>query len=142
MILRTARTTLLERLCAAQRLFVRRRPGDTPLYLSIISSSSWTLMMMAWKNYSTIIQIWVADAGEAGDEFVWLRGTLAGGGWPLPDRGHNITNGTPVVSGGCFYFLPIQIMVYLNIFECWCNSFNDDTQHNIKCHQRESNNPP
>lgn len=34
---------------------------------------------MAWKNYSTIIRIRVADAGEAGDEFVWLRGTLAGG---------------------------------------------------------------
>ena len=36
-------------------------------------------MMIAWKNYSTIIRIRVADAGEAGDEFVGLGGTLAGG---------------------------------------------------------------
>ncbi len=36
-------------------------------------------MMMASKNYSTNIRIRVADAGEAGDEFVGLGGTLAGG---------------------------------------------------------------
>jgi hypothetical protein len=135
-------------------LFVRRRPDDTPLFLSIISSSSWTLMMIAWKNCSTIIRIRVANAGEAGDEFVGLGGTLAGGDGryqiDTADKKNcgeywgntTITNGTPVVAGGCFYFLPIQIMVYSNIFKCWCNSFNDDTQHNITCHQRESNNPP
>ena len=36
-------------------------------------------MMMAWKNYSTINRIRVADVVEAGDEFVGLGGTLAGG---------------------------------------------------------------
>ncbi len=36
-------------------------------------------MMMAWKNYSTIIRIQVANAGEVGDEFVGWGGTLAGG---------------------------------------------------------------
>jgi hypothetical protein len=58
---------------------MRRRPDDTPLFFSIIPSSSRTLMMMAWKNYSTIIRIQVADAGEVGDEFVGWGGTLAGG---------------------------------------------------------------
>jgi hypothetical protein len=60
-------------------LFMRRRPNDTPLLFSIIPSSSRTLMMMAWKNYSTIIRIQVANAGEAGDEFVGWGGTIAGG---------------------------------------------------------------
>ncbi len=36
-------------------------------------------MMMAWKKYSTIIQIQVANAEEVGDEFVGWGGTLAGG---------------------------------------------------------------
>jgi hypothetical protein len=35
-------------------------------------------MMMAWKYYSTIIQIWVADEGESGEELVGWGVTLAG----------------------------------------------------------------
>ncbi len=34
--------------------------------------------MMAWKYYSTIIQIWVADAGGAGEELVGRKVTVAG----------------------------------------------------------------
>ena len=35
-------------------------------------------MMMAWKYYSTIIQIQVADAGGVGEELVGQGVTLAG----------------------------------------------------------------
>jgi hypothetical protein len=35
-------------------------------------------MMMAWKYYSTIIQIWVTNAGGVGEELVGRGVTLAG----------------------------------------------------------------
>jgi hypothetical protein len=37
----------------------------TSVFFPIMPLSSWKLMMMAWKYYSTIIQIWVTDEGEA-----------------------------------------------------------------------------
>jgi hypothetical protein len=154
MILRTARTILLERLCAAQRFVcapASRQHTSVFFYYSIIITD---IDDDGMEKYSTIIWIQVADAGEARDEFVGWGGTLAGGDGRYQintadkkNRGEfwgntTIINCTPVVAGGFFYFLPIQIMIYSNIFECWCNGFNDDTQHNITCYQRESNNPP
>jgi hypothetical protein len=52
-------------------------PSTHLCFFPIMPSSSRKLMMMAWKYYSTIIQIWVADAGEAGEELVGWGGTLA-----------------------------------------------------------------
>jgi len=45
-----------------------RHPFYWPLFFSIVPSSSRKLMMVVWLHYSTIIQIRVADAGEAGEE--------------------------------------------------------------------------
>jgi hypothetical protein len=42
----------------------------TSVFFPIMPSSSQKLMMMAWKYYSTIIQIQVVNAGEAGEELV------------------------------------------------------------------------
>jgi hypothetical protein len=72
-----------------QNAVVRRRPSPqfniaqaslphTSVFSPIMPSSSWKLMMMAWKYYSTIIQIQVANAGEVGEELVGWEGTLAG----------------------------------------------------------------
>jgi hypothetical protein len=72
-----------------QNAVARRRPSlqfnialasllHTSVFFPLMPSSSWKLMMMARKYYSTIIQIQVADAGEVGEELVGLGGTLAG----------------------------------------------------------------
>jgi hypothetical protein len=50
----------------------------TSVFSPIMPSSSRKLMMMAWKYYSTIIQIQVANEGEAGEELVGWGVTLAG----------------------------------------------------------------
>jgi hypothetical protein len=98
-------------------------------------------MMMAWKYYSTIIQIRVANAGGAREELVGWGVTLAGrNGCNQTVTGYENNHGefggdttiidcTIVIAGVFFYFLPIQIMIYSNIFECPCNGLNDNTQH-------------
>ncbi len=55
-----------------------RHPFDRPLFFSIVPSSSRKLMMMVWLYYSTIIQFWVTNAGEAVEELEAWGGTLAG----------------------------------------------------------------
>ena len=154
MILRTTRTILLERLCAAQRfvhaLASRQHTSVFFYYSIIITDVDDDGMEKLLHNHP--------DSGcrrrGSGRWICGVRRHSCRGGWPLPDRhsrwknrgefwgNTTIINCTPVVAGGFFYFLPIQIMIYSNIFECWCNGFNDDTQHNITCYQRESNNLP
>ncbi len=85
---------------------------------------------MVWKYYSTIIQIWVADAGGAGEQLVGRGVTLAGRNGRnqtiTADKNNHgefggdttIIDCTIVIAGIYFYFLPIQIMIYSNIFEC------------------------
>jgi hypothetical protein len=50
----------------------------TSIFPPVMPSSSRKLMMMAWKYYSTIIQIRVANEGDAGEELVGWGVTLAG----------------------------------------------------------------
>jgi hypothetical protein len=97
--------------------------------------------MMAWKYYSTIIQIRIANAGGAGEESVGQGVTLTGKNGrnqtvTADECNHGEFGGdttiidcTIVIASGFFYFLPIQIMIYSNIFECPCNGLNDNTQH-------------
>ena len=94
---------------------------------------------MAWKYYSTIIQIRVDDAGGAGEELVGRGVTLAGRNGRnqtiTADKNNHgefggditIIDCTVVIAGSFFYFPPIQIMIYSNIFECPCNGLNDKT---------------
>jgi hypothetical protein len=111
----------------------------TSVFFPIMPSSSRKLMMMAWKYYSTIIQIQVADEGEAGEELVGWGVTLA----RRNGRNQTVTAdekimenwggdttiiNCTVIAGGLFCFLPIQIIIHSNIFECPRNGLNDNTQ--------------
>jgi hypothetical protein len=75
-------------------------------------------MMMAWKYYSTIIQIWVTNAGEVGEELVGWGVTLAGrNGCNQTVTADEYNDGefggdtttidcTVVIAGGFFLFSP------------------------------------
>jgi hypothetical protein len=47
----------------------------------------------------------------------------------MANLGKTQQSSTALIAGGCFCFLPIQIIIYSNIFECPRNSLNDNTQH-------------
>ena len=67
-----------------------------------------------------------------GGEALWQGGmdqTVAADKKIMANLGVTQQSSTALIAGGCLCFLPIQIIIHSNIFECPRNGLNDKTQH-------------